>query len=172
MTMNQPIYSPVHDIQEDARTRLRMINEQGRCAGVNNKNFYGSDERDTSIVPKDVQDLCESCPIISECLDYALRYERFNIWANTTEKERKMLRTMWGFRYTDPWLRQIHPRGPQPKTDVKVKHGTNTGYKQELRLSIVPCDECRNAHYLATANSKAKAAARKIDEQTQETENA
>lgn len=170
--MTQPIYKPVSDIQEDARKRLIIINEQGRCSGVNNANFYGHDERDTTIVPPDVRELCGACPIISECLDYALRYERYNIWANTTEKERKMLRTMWGFRLTDPWVRQLHPQGPKQKTDVEIKHGTTAGHKQERRLGLAPCDECKNAHCLATANSRAKAKAREAKEQTQETESA
>jgi len=163
--MKPPIYSVINDVQEDARKRLLVISERGSCVGAKNTNFYGSDERETTVVPKDVRELCESCPVISECLDYALRYERYNIWANTTERERKMLRTMWGFRLIDPWVRQLHQQGPKTQKDIKIKHGTYTGYKQELRLGVVPCEQCLAANALSAANARA----RKLNEQTQET---
>jgi WhiB family redox-sensing transcriptional regulator len=33
--------------------------------------------------------VCHSCPVVSECLEYALLYGVSGIWGGTTDKERK-----------------------------------------------------------------------------------
>ncbi len=35
---------------------------------------------------------CFSCPVIAECLDYALRTGQLGIWGGTTEDERALIR--------------------------------------------------------------------------------
>lgn len=34
---------------------------------------------------------CGSCPVISECLEYALANDTYGIWANTNRQQRKAL---------------------------------------------------------------------------------
>jgi WhiB family transcriptional regulator, redox-sensing transcriptional regulator len=36
--------------------------------------------------------ICRRCPVVAECLDYALEHgERFGIWGGLTERERRLL---------------------------------------------------------------------------------
>lgn len=44
------------------------------------------------------KEVCAPCPVRSECLDHALRYERIGIWAGTTERERRRMRQRMGIR--------------------------------------------------------------------------
>lgn len=41
-------------------------------------------------------ELCSSCPVQEECLDYALKAEPYGIWGGTTESEREYLRVRLG----------------------------------------------------------------------------
>lgn len=41
--------------------------------------------------PRLARELCDTCPVRQECLDYAILYNEDGIWAGTTEKERKIL---------------------------------------------------------------------------------
>lgn len=36
--------------------------------------------------------ICATCPVKDECLQYALRHESFGIWGGKTERERKRIR--------------------------------------------------------------------------------
>lgn len=38
------------------------------------------------------KDFCSDCPVISECLEYAMKVDVRGIWGGTTHKERKALR--------------------------------------------------------------------------------
>lgn len=47
---------------------------------------------------------CSMCPMIQECLTWALHRERYGIWAGTTERERIAMRTRLGIRVEEPHL--------------------------------------------------------------------
>lgn len=55
--------------------------------------------------------LCASCPVQTECLDYALRHNVEGIWAGTTPRERKKLR-----RYAGIIAQSINIPDPAPTT--------------------------------------------------------
>lgn len=38
------------------------------------------------------QRICQTCPVINECLQYALDHNLAGIWGGTSAKERRMLR--------------------------------------------------------------------------------
>lgn len=70
--------------------------QRGSCRGQESINFFadnmsarGRAEQRAAV------SVCENCPVIGECRDYALKYERFGIWGGMTEiqrtKERKRL---------------------------------------------------------------------------------
>jgi hypothetical protein len=42
--------------------------------------------------------LCAACMVRSDCLDHALRHERYGIWAATTPRQRHQLRRRAGIR--------------------------------------------------------------------------
>jgi hypothetical protein len=61
------------------------------------KGSYTRTERDT------MRDGClNHCPLYRECLEWALRRERWGYWAGTTEIERETLRRQLGIRSEEP----------------------------------------------------------------------
>lgn len=58
---------------------------RGRCRGM--QDLFGSEEKVDVIRAKEV---CKTCPVKSECLDFALRYnERALVWGGMTPYERQ-----------------------------------------------------------------------------------
>jgi hypothetical protein len=55
------------------------------------------------------QFICGKCPMINECLEYALYHEMYGIWGGTTERMRKTFRKQLSIictepKYTDDYL--------------------------------------------------------------------
>lgn len=70
--------------------------------------------------------ICRSCPVTTECLQYALNKPEYHgIWGATTEQQRRGLRS-----------RRTH----------QIRHGTNAGYQQHTNWGVPVCDDCRRAH--------------------------
>jgi WhiB family redox-sensing transcriptional regulator len=67
--------------------------------------------------------VCSTCPVLSECLKYALEHDMVGIWAGTTTRGRRGL-----------------DRRPPP-----IPHGTYGGYQAHLKRGDAPCDDCRTA---------------------------
>ncbi|OPG10627.1 hypothetical protein B1L11_23225 [Microbispora sp. GKU 823] len=38
--------------------------------------------------------VCRGCPVVSECLAYAIEHGEVGVWGGTTEKERKRLKSL------------------------------------------------------------------------------
>lgn len=136
----------------DALSMLGYIRENGACRGVKMSEFT-SDET-VRVVPLSVRNLCDSCEIKNECLSYALHYERFNIWAATTEHDRKILRKTWHIRLNDIWSAATRDAlSPVTNETVRARtqknttftHGTPAGWRRERRMGVAPCDECQTA---------------------------
>ncbi len=45
---------------------------------------------------------CSLCPVIQECLTWALHRERHGIWGGTSEQERKVIRRRLGIEVVEP----------------------------------------------------------------------
>jgi WhiB family redox-sensing transcriptional regulator len=75
--------------------------------------------------------ICARCPVVAECLDYALTYhEPEGVWGGMTPRERREAATT--------------PFVPlRPSTAVC---GTTGGYRRHRRLGEDPCQRCRDAH--------------------------
>lgn len=66
---------------------------EGVCATVDPELFFPDREGPGDYNPKLAKKICESCPVISECLEYALKNnERHGIWGGKSYVERKKLR--------------------------------------------------------------------------------
>jgi len=67
-----------------------MINsEQAACAGEDTAIFFpepGPHARGDTALAKAI---CASCPIIKECLAFALANDEYGIWGGTTDYERR-----------------------------------------------------------------------------------
>lgn len=55
-----------------------------------------------SHLPEAVAAICEMCPVRGECLEHALHFETYGIWAGTTEVQRRRTRRALGIRVYEP----------------------------------------------------------------------
>lgn len=69
---------------------------QAACSGYPNTLFFPtSDLGDDGVVAR-AKAVCAVCPVIEDCLEYALETnQRAGIWGGTSEQERKSLRRKW-----------------------------------------------------------------------------
>lgn len=111
--------------------------ERGACHALAEK--IGPAERDRIFFPtqgeptKRAKAICAECPVVSECLEYALTTpERYGIWGGTSERERRTMRRERGVTVGGP-------RRP-------IAHGTTTGYNRCSKRPEGACDACRDAH--------------------------
>lgn len=44
-------------------------------------------------VPAITKPYCNTCPVHTECLEHAIRFERFGVWAGTSMRQRERIRT-------------------------------------------------------------------------------
>lgn len=60
------------------------------CARIDMELWF-PDRGDTRAV-REAKSVCKGCPVVSDCLAYALQNnERFGVWGMTTERERRKL---------------------------------------------------------------------------------
>ena len=66
------------------------------CSGYPNTLFFpASDNPDEPVIAR-AKAICSFCPVIDDCLEYALETnQRSGIWGGTSERERKSLRRKW-----------------------------------------------------------------------------
>lgn len=73
--------------------------QQAACRGMDPSAFYL--ERGETSYAKDTIQICRSCPVQPECLEYALdSNERFGIWGGMTVNQREQVRDL---RRTEQW---------------------------------------------------------------------
>lgn len=132
----------------------------GACAG-SSIDFF-------STLPKknrEAKKICDSCPVKSECYNYALQNEPFGFWGGATQEELESIRFQMGI--------------PSPQITLGIKaevkksgfdsddprHGTDTGYQMHVKRKIPTCEPCREAHrikiavYRSSVNKKGKLSA-------------
>ncbi|MFB6626464.1 WhiB family transcriptional regulator [Streptomyces sp. NPDC056374] len=64
--------------------------DDGLCAQTDPDLFFPEKGGST----KGAKDVCQECPIRTECADYAIdRDERWGVWGGLSEKERRRLRS-------------------------------------------------------------------------------
>ena len=72
---------------------MYAFREEANCADTDSEAFFtetGSSTYPNLLLLKRV---CGSCTVVDQCLDYALRHDVMGYWGNTTESQRKKLRT-------------------------------------------------------------------------------
>lgn len=55
---------------------------------------------------------CTACVVRSDCLEHALRRERFGLWANTTMRQRERLRRASGITLRELSVEDVAPAHP------------------------------------------------------------
>lgn len=63
---------------------------RGACRDADPEVFFLDDK--ATEVPEIAARYCRICEIQPECLEWAMRYENFGVWGNTTEVQRKKLK--------------------------------------------------------------------------------
>lgn len=63
--------------------------DQAACRGVNPELFFPAQHTPSG----EAKAVCATCPVATECLDYALdNREVFGVWGGTSEKQRRLIR--------------------------------------------------------------------------------
>jgi WhiB family redox-sensing transcriptional regulator len=67
-----------------------MDMEQAACTSVDPDLFFpeGKNKREQEYNAKQI---CGSCPIVTDCLQFAIDNEQMGIWGGTTEEERRYI---------------------------------------------------------------------------------
>ncbi len=80
-----------YDIDEDVVPTWR---DGAACRGFDISVFF-PDESDSDAIAH-AKDICLSCPVIDDCLSYAVEHNQTEgIWGGTTRQERRRLRRIW-----------------------------------------------------------------------------
>lgn len=99
------------------------------CRGMDPNLFHP--ERGDTLTLRAALNVCATCPVKAECLNYGLKSGfRIGIWGGTSERQRRSLPR-----------RDRRYIGQRP-----IPHGTNTGYIIHLQRRDTPCGDCREAH--------------------------
>lgn len=61
-------------------------------AARTNDGTYARRQREAKQTMRTAKNICSTCPVLEQCIGYALHYESHGIWGGTTEAERDKLR--------------------------------------------------------------------------------
>lgn len=94
---------------------------------------------------------CRACPVIDDCLEWALYHEPDGLWAATTPNERRAMRKRLGIIVAVPYMSVEgrfgeRPRRPAPPPDHH-QCGTIAGYLLHRRRREQVCDACQQAQH-------------------------
>lgn len=83
--------------------------QNGLCVGKTDL-FFQPPSRTKEILEKqrEAMNLCQQCPQMNRCREYALHYEQYGIWGGMTERQRRALRRELGI------VLQTHQPGSTP----------------------------------------------------------
>jgi hypothetical protein len=70
------------------KTQFPLFSGVARCTDAEPDLFF--DESPASI--SRAKSMCQGCPVIKECADWAIRYEEFGVFGGLSAKERNMIR--------------------------------------------------------------------------------
>ena len=63
--------------------------EKANCKGTDTENYFI--ERGESY-PPELTRVCNRCPVKSECLDFAFKYQTVGFWGGTSELDRRQMK--------------------------------------------------------------------------------
>ena len=130
---------------------------EANCKGMDINLFFPSVKEKYS---QEAVKACASCPVIEQCQEWAVRYEGHGYQGGLTKDQRSRVRSKLGITLVEPQRILI---GAYTKRNSEISHGTNAGYKAEIRKGISHCEPCRQAHRKETERSKE----RRIEQQAQ-----
>ncbi len=104
--------------------------ERANCRGMDANLFHPVRSGIAAKLVRQAKQVCDGCDVRDECLDYALEHNiKVGVYGGTTPDERRPMAS-------GDMRRRIRP----------IAHGTDRGYRMELRRGLPPCEQCREAH--------------------------
>jgi WhiB family redox-sensing transcriptional regulator len=85
------------------------------------------------------RELCEICPVINECFEYALYNEFYGFWGGESEWGRQQIRK--ARKIPTPGYSSVSISGESKFVEITIKHGTESGYIAHVKNKI-PIDKC------------------------------
>lgn len=82
----------IYDLHRDMDDLMSVpgFYKKAACKGHEPQDDFFPDRGSSTVIAKAI---CRTCPVISECLEYAVeRKERFGIWGGKSERERRAIR--------------------------------------------------------------------------------
>jgi hypothetical protein len=61
------------------------------------------------------KEICATCTVVEECLDYSLTHEVYGVWGGKSERERRRIRKRFGIACITPRIDLVVP---QPRREV------------------------------------------------------
>ena len=61
---------------------------KGLCREHENKVWFPTRGHAGKVAALEAKKVCDSCPVLSDCREWGLRYERFGVWGGMTPNER------------------------------------------------------------------------------------
>jgi hypothetical protein len=74
---------------------------------VDNEELEGCSKRERLYFYATARKICDGCPFLDECFNWAIHHEKYGIWGGTTEKMRHDMRAKMGIKLVDPYLLAI-----------------------------------------------------------------
>ena len=113
--------------------------DEAACLGADTDTFFDHNRVDEAL------SICETCPVIRECRDYA----------TTRPGAINDIQGVWGGK-TERQIQRVRAgtiRRPNPRLTLKPC-GTHAAYKRHLKNGTVPCDACREANRIVALKAK------------------
>jgi hypothetical protein len=91
-------------LSRDDASLLKYLAKHGSCASgtVDSELFFEADadvkQNQIQTVLPMLRKFCGTCPVQSDCLDYAMRHDVQGIWGGTTHSDRKKRRKILGLK--------------------------------------------------------------------------
>lgn len=107
---------------------------EARCAGYSYRPAVNADlffPDNANHLGKRAREMCQACPIISDCLEWALQHERHGYWAGTHPEQRDDIRRRRNITLTP--------------IATPNQCGTVKGYEQHRRNNEQACRSCIDA---------------------------
>lgn len=108
---------------------LRWITSEAACREAGTEAFFPDSSADILAAKK----VCDTCPLLEQCRQYARTHRVYGVWGGTLYRERVT----------------VEARIPVQREPAKVRElqpcGTRGAYRRHLYRKEVPCDPCLKA---------------------------
>lgn len=94
-----------------------MFTERASCEGIDTELFYEDRANKKSWQVLELKKVCRSCPVLTECREWAMEWEVYGFWGGLTAGERHALRKQGGQEVKDP----MYPEGRRKNLGKALK---------------------------------------------------